>query len=216
MLNQFFQHIFAINLPRCPERRAHCERIFKLCGWQVEFVEGFDSGNYPDDGQGMHDGAYGACISHMKVIGMAIERGLDNYLVFEDDILVDKQIEKLLPEYLPHVPTDWDFLYLGWLPWCGHDHFPGRFADRVWGMNGAHAIGVRNTVYHRWLAKMATLTHHCDTAAAMLAGRMLHPQDGDAKAYCLTRNLITQGGFGSLFWPDNPDIPGPEVLEKYL
>lgn len=217
MLNSFFSHIFAINLKRCPERRAHCERIFKLCGWDVEFVEGFDTAGWPDDLQGMHDGAYGACISHMKVVAVAIERGLSNYLVFEDDLLVDKQSPMVLGSYLAAVPKDWDFIYLGWLPWCGHDREQiNGSIDRVWGMNGAHAMGVRNTMFVPWLCKLALLKHHCDTAASMLAGSMLHQKQGDAKAYCFTRNLITQGGFGSLFWPGNPDIPGPEVLDKYL
>lgn len=209
MINDFFDKVFCINLRSAVDRRAHCERLFKLLGWQVEFIDGFDSSAWPDNGLGMFPGCYGASISHAMCAARAVRDGHPNYLVFEDDLLMVRDIAERLPLFLNAVPNDWGLLYLGWIPWCQHNRTPvNSHIDRVTGMNGAHAFAVNETVYGHYLCHLLNFREHCDTCAAFV--------QQSCRAYAFNENLISQGGFGSLAFPVNKNIPGPEILKEYL
>lgn len=207
VLNSFFQKIWCVNLKRREDRREHCQRLFKHCGWDVEWVEALDTQDWPRLNF-HHGGAVGASLSHARLVSRAIAEKFGNFLVFEDDLLMDKKIVELMPEYLAAVPPDWDFLYLGWIPWCTHYRKPvNQFIDRVWGMNGMQATGIRHTMFAPYLQKLLELKDHCDTCAASFQEKV--------NSYGVSRNLIAQGGFGSDACPHR-GIWGNSVVSDFL
>jgi GR25 family glycosyltransferase involved in LPS biosynthesis len=60
---------------------------------------------------------YLACLfSHLSIYKTALDRGYKSILIFEDDVLIHKDIKTLLQIVMKNVPSNWDLLYLGYLP----------------------------------------------------------------------------------------------------
>ena len=55
----------------------------------------------------------GCLLSHAEVARRAIKDGLSNYLVFEDDAILDPKFDQLFDEFVRNVPKTWDQIYLG-------------------------------------------------------------------------------------------------------
>ena len=58
-------------------------------------------------------GDIGCKESHRKVAMMAKDRGLRNYLVFEDDVDLAPNFELQFDKFIGQLPEDWDMLYFG-------------------------------------------------------------------------------------------------------
>lgn len=121
-LNNYFEHIFCINLKRRIDRKLEAEAEFSKHGIKnVEFIEGIDGLTLPQpqvmsmDGSIPSKGDIGCAKSHKKVAELARERGISKYLVLEDDIqFVDKINDgSTFESYMRYVPNDVDVLYYG-------------------------------------------------------------------------------------------------------
>jgi GR25 family glycosyltransferase involved in LPS biosynthesis len=121
-----FDKIFVINLE---ERTDRLERVSDLLHYlQIPFekvsaihkstVQGLHSSlihNYPETTLTLP--GYLACLlSHLSIYKTAIDRGYKSILIFEDDILVHKNIKDLFKNVMNNIPLNWDVLYLGYLP----------------------------------------------------------------------------------------------------
>lgn len=119
MLHDYFPHIFCINLPRRTDRLVQAKEEFAKHGIVVEFVEAVDGMELDmpnctsSDGTPVSRGDLGCTLSHLKVAQIAKCRQLPSYFVFEDDVELHPDFNKLLPLYLGYFPHDWDMLYLG-------------------------------------------------------------------------------------------------------
>ena len=51
--------------------------------------------------------------AHLDCVRDAKEKGYKKILIFEDDIIVDKNSNKLFPKIINEIGDDWDLLYLG-------------------------------------------------------------------------------------------------------
>ncbi len=119
MLNNYFDHIFCINLERRTDRRIQAEEEFKKIGLDVEFVTGVDGTKLDikpmisKDATMVSRGDLGCTLSHLKVVKLAKERGYKNYLVLEDDVEFSETFNADFESWMKQVPADWQMLYFG-------------------------------------------------------------------------------------------------------
>ena len=119
LIQTSFQNIFCVNLKRRPDRLIEIKEELKKHNINVEFVVGIDGKtlNLPDmissDGEAIHKGDIGCAQSHLKIAKIAKQRGMKNYLVFEDDAQLIDNFNDVFPIYFSQLPQDWNFFYLG-------------------------------------------------------------------------------------------------------
>lgn len=104
----FFDDIVCINLNISKERKLHCQNVFKKLNIPARF---FTAQKHP------YGGFYGCFHSHIEVVKSAYERGLDNILVFEDDVLPSPSYsEEKLAKAIEFLISseEWDVFYLGY------------------------------------------------------------------------------------------------------
>jgi len=94
---------FIINLDHRTDRLQAIDKEFKYMGWEYE--------RFP----AVNTGCYNGCIlSHIEVARIAKERGLDCYMVFEDDAVFMPYIKKKLTEYNELLDKiEWDMFHFG-------------------------------------------------------------------------------------------------------
>lgn len=113
----FFGDIVCINLEHRKDRREHAESVFK----QNEIPARFLTVTKHPNG-----GVYGCFDSHIKIVLESYRKGLDNVLVFEDDLIPTNSynINNLMNAIsFMNKERNWDILYLGYLV------FNPNFAD---------------------------------------------------------------------------------------
>jgi GR25 family glycosyltransferase involved in LPS biosynthesis len=132
MLNDYFPHIFCINLDRREDRLARFDAMakandFTYTRWPA--VDGRElrdpNGNLMEENERRRMEL--ACkVSHARLIRYAKSQGMSHILVFEDDAVLDKGWEAKIHEPLfpstyglgieineTHCTADWHMLYLG-------------------------------------------------------------------------------------------------------
>jgi len=94
---------FIINLDHRTDRLEAIDKEFKFMEWEYE--------RFP----AVNTGCYNGCIlSHIEVAKIAKERGLDCYMVFEDDAIFMPYIKKKLTEYNELLDKiEWDMFHFG-------------------------------------------------------------------------------------------------------
>lgn len=113
-----FDRTIVISLRRRQDRGRHFLDQWALLSdqWDGEFVltPGIDVQQCPPPAWwNTHIGAWGCYQSHVRAIERALNDGLLNLMVFEDDALLgDRLVDRTL-DFLEIIPDDWDMLYLG-------------------------------------------------------------------------------------------------------
>ena len=129
--------ILVINLKRSTDRRKSIEQQLDRLQLPFKFIEGVDAQNFTteqsakfEEGKsaGTHalrPGLFGSSWAHIKVYEHVISNNIPKALVLEDDLLIDKEILRILKEkWLEE--NWWDFVHLGYTPanwdlfisWC--------------------------------------------------------------------------------------------------
>ena len=129
-LEQFFDKILVVTVPRFKERHAAVAK--KLEGLPFEFFWGADklaltpefiSENYNEtkarrlqrQGKALNSGEIACSLSHRMVYEAMIQNGWKKVLILEDDVLpLEKELDQL-PDALQELPPDWELVYLGYL-----------------------------------------------------------------------------------------------------
>ena len=127
--------IFCITLKNTPNRTSYAENHFKKNKLDVTFFEGINAKNfglttvipYMDDiyfnhpnwkpgDSPMHfisQGQLGCLLSHFALWKTISYLPYDEYIIFEDDVvLYDNFIEKFI-DYKSRLPQDWQYVFLG-------------------------------------------------------------------------------------------------------
>jgi len=140
----FFEQIFCINLDSRPDRWEDFLKEAKKIGIQ-DRVTRF-SGVVPPSG----DGAVGCKVSTLKIIELAKEKNLKNFLIFEDDVVFSKDTVKNMVFSIHQLPEDWDMFYLGInLKKQSFKYSPNLV--KVEGGRTTHAVAYRNSIYQKIL-----------------------------------------------------------------
>ena len=113
------QRCVVLNLKRRPDRLALAEA--QLTKWHpdwpdpqiIEAVDGWGNPACPPEYRNRMKGAWGCKMSHLRVLKAAIDDGLDNLLVLEDDLLLDDDFAEKADRFFGSVPQDWEICFLG-------------------------------------------------------------------------------------------------------
>lgn len=156
-LNDFFDHIYCLNLDKRIDRWKVCEREFDRLGIEVERFTACDGEavlqEIPDEKKQfitVKPGALGLNISHQSLLMDAMEKKYNSFLLFEDDIEFSPTFMEDFDRFSEEVPVNWEILYLGgnldlWQP-------TRQFSEHVY--NGdrilaAHAVGFQKRTFQR-------------------------------------------------------------------
>ncbi len=137
-LNQYFDHIYVLNLRRRVDRRIEMNNKLNYLGIKAEFVEAVDGysplplleyeifASQPIGGKGSHPleyhrkrkaienaGAWGCLKSYLGMIEDAKNRGFQRILCLEDDAVFHRDFENRFQQAISVIPPDWKLLYLG-------------------------------------------------------------------------------------------------------
>ena len=159
-INTFFDKVFYINLDHDVERNEQMIAQFKKYGiTNYERISGTVLNEIPSKMYWRNFnierlnkkyilGGLGARNSHWRITQIAIERGYEKILIFEDDVIFQMDPNELLRANVENL-KDWDMLFFG-----GHEehHFNGQIVL-------AHAYGLNR--------KLIEETYHMLPASGM-------------------------------------------------
>lgn len=118
VLNDFFDHIYVLNLPRSEDRRRSIKHNLPF---EYEFFRGVDGSVVRNlwekqDNHHFKNPNYLACtLSHLLIYRDALDRGYGNILILEDDVLPHMGLVEN-PAILVDLPEYKNLLYLGYIP----------------------------------------------------------------------------------------------------
>lgn len=121
-INKYFDNIYVLNLDRRTDRYEKVKEKMDQLGINFERFSAIDGNNISDSehdfskfvqGRGMIENKYAlACLrSHIEIIKDAKKNGYKRILIFEDDVLISKDINVHIQK-LRNI-DDWKLLYLG-------------------------------------------------------------------------------------------------------
>jgi hypothetical protein len=161
-LNNFFDHIYCINLKRRIDRWEECKEEFDKHQLKVERFEAVDGKSYDwsdyttifpfGKGHDLESGKISKSIAglaktHQLILQDAIDNKYESILILEDDVVFDDLLNYKFPLLTKELPADWSLLYLGTQNFTD---YPTKITNRLGKPNeslGLHAIGIRSTVY---------------------------------------------------------------------
>ena len=160
----YFDKVFCINLDSRLDRWQFATEEFKKYSLDVERIPGIDGSKmnleFPPE---IKEGAVGCALSQLFTIKYAKQLGLNKFLLLEDDIQFDKNINELFSQYISEVPSNWDMLYLG------GQHFHGmnleQVSEHVYKCEYtlcAHSVAINSTVFDMFIDKLIDITKPCD------------------------------------------------------
>ena len=164
ILTDYFDRTFCINLDSRPDRWKDAQKEFTKHSFNVERVPGVEGAkmnlDFPPE---IKEGAVGCALSQFFCIKYAKQLGLNSFLLLEDDIQFDENINELFNQYITEVPSDWDMLYLG------GQHFHGmnlqKVSEHVYKCEytlSAHSVAFSNKVFNRFIDNLINITKPCD------------------------------------------------------
>lgn len=113
---KFVDKIYCINLDRRPDRWELASQQFIKHGLQVERFPAVDGRDFKKEYR-QDNGNNGCTLSHYFIIERAKLLGLDAVMVFEDDVELHRDFQKLLHVVLTDLKEmhydDWSMLYFG-------------------------------------------------------------------------------------------------------
>lgn len=193
-LNTVVDKVFVLNLKRRPDRLALFRKQAENIGLtNYEVFEALDAkalGLSHKDSL-IHPGMVGCYDSHVKIMQKCIDEGIESYLVFEDDALFIDGFNFYLDIAWPHIPTDWEFLYLGYTEHHGFNTHLKQINEfvvipqSVWGTQG---FMVRGTdAIKRLLKGLETMIMQidCQLSQVVLRGKKI-------KHYCVFPSIVNQ------------------------
>lgn len=105
--------VFVINLPEATERKEGIIKELNKTDLDYEFVVPEESDEEIDPIQGWTNGANSLRLTTIKLVRQALEEGLDNIWIWEDDCIIDKSEFGNMMDYLPTMLLeDFDFIHL--------------------------------------------------------------------------------------------------------
>lgn len=122
------------------------------------------------DGTPISNGDIGCVLSHLKLVKMARQSGIPNYLVLEDDVEFAPDFNDRFSEAIGELPADWDMLYLG----GSHMEEPVPVTQHIARISNTfttHAIGIRHTVYDDLIAVWEKQNEKVDISLSSLHRR---------------------------------------------
>jgi len=110
-MNDFFDHIYCINLDKRTDRWEECQQQFKKHNLLVERFSAID-GSKINNPTKLMPGEYGILSTHIELIKDAKKKGYKNILILEDDVEFIDNLNDMFNLMKEQIPNDWVMLYL--------------------------------------------------------------------------------------------------------
>lgn len=137
-INNYFDEVYLINLERRKDRMIKVDNKLKDVGISYKRIKGYD-------GQLLKEfvdpkilvrrtpGYLGCLLSHLEIIKLSYNQGLEKILILEDDIIIHRNIneefERIINTLDIENNLDWDLLYLGGGQCTGSFKLPEEYND---------------------------------------------------------------------------------------
>lgn len=188
-LNNFFEHIFVINLDRRTDRMDHIEDLFSKHNISFERISAIDgsirsvlhSFKSLKRTKILTASAYGCLLSHIKAVELARKRRYKNILIFEDDIIFHNKFKTLLHK-IHRIPKFWEILYLGCSQKKCNQYKPSSGFYVANKSRGTFAYAINGSIYNDVLRLWKIRDHPVDVALETIQARK--------KSYVIHENLI--------------------------
>jgi GR25 family glycosyltransferase involved in LPS biosynthesis len=185
-LNDFFDKIYCINLDDRKDRMVDAAKQFHKHNLWVERVPGINGSNmnliFPPE---IKKGAVGCALSQLFTLKLAKQIKAKTFLLLEDDIEFDEDLNSKFNKYRAEIPNDWDMLYLG------GQHFHGmnltQVSEHIYRCEytlAAHSVAFKYTVYDRFINNLIDITKPCDVHYAQ--------SHKEINAYVIVQHLTWQ------------------------
>jgi GR25 family glycosyltransferase involved in LPS biosynthesis len=124
-INRYFDHVYCLNLPECKDRAEMTISRAQVFGLSFTFFPAISGKLFSDIHSSyssnrittITNANYMACaLSHLSIYRHALANGYSRVLVIEDDLLFNRNMDRIFSESINEVPDDWRLLYLAWIP----------------------------------------------------------------------------------------------------
>lgn len=175
MLNNYFDHIYCLNLDKRTDKWSECEEEFKNLGIIVERFSAID-GSLIDPAEIPHPHVPNRIAWRLSVINIfldAKEKGYKNFLLLEDDIEFYYKFNDSLDDVMSQLPNDWDCFWFS-----GNSVFASLIpiSPNIYKTAGTvctHCIAFKNTSYDLIINELDNLNHFAgDNAIASLHDKL--------------------------------------------
>jgi len=118
-INNFFEKIYVINLKKDDNKRKNISDQFNKYNINFEFFEGIygKESDYVNELKKnikkLNYGELGLLLTYKNIFNDAINKGYNNILIFEDDVILHNDFNNLFSEKIQSIPDDWAILRLG-------------------------------------------------------------------------------------------------------
>ena len=172
-LNNYFDHIYCLNLLRRPDRKVHAQEQFTKYGIEVEWWTAIDGKEvHSQYATPLNAGELGIVLSNIEILKDAKEKGYQTIAVIEDDISFNDEIRNI-DDYFAHLPSDCDMLYLSS---NRNSHVAGTPQPEVVNERvirlvhsfSTHFIGIQGRMYDVIIDKLTPLQLQLDVYYAQL------------------------------------------------
>lgn len=147
----FFEKIYCINLDSRTDRWKECQEEFSKVGI-LERVERISGIVFEGHGSKKQNACYGNHLTHAKILRKAQDLGLNNVLIFEDDVEFFSNAEKNLSLSINNLRknhSNWDMLYLG----CNLDRYQAFQVDenliKLTGAFATHGYAINKSLFRK-------------------------------------------------------------------
>lgn len=130
-INSFFDHVYVLSLKRATNRHDQLQKNLKGLDWsffwgvdKIELNEQnvLDTGIYDDSGhrslkrthRSMSLGEIACALSHRGIYQDILEKGYQNALILEDDVMPNPDADAKFRNALAQLPQNWELLMLGY------------------------------------------------------------------------------------------------------
>lgn len=163
-LNDYVDAIYCINLDDRKDRWIECQKEFSKFNLSVERISAIKgSGMNLDFPTEIKEGAVGCALSQLFTLKLAKQNNLNSFLLLEDDIEFDVDINSKFNSFYREIPNDWDMIYLGGQHYHGMNLL--KITDNIYKCEYtlcAHSVIFKNTIYDRFIDKLIDITKPCD------------------------------------------------------
>jgi len=186
MANKFFEKAYYINLDKRPERKIYIEKQLQKVGIDAERFPGIipsEKLNFPTIGH------RGCVLSHRAVIQKALDDGLKNVLIIEDDCVFTEEfpnISKLMIADMLFLKPRWDFLFFYYKECCGYTKTKeiSKNLQYIEGTAKTHFYGVNKNAYKKVLKLIDTYSDSI--------GQIYHAESTDFDVIAPMSDLVNQ------------------------
>ena len=112
LMNNFFDHIYCINLDKRTDRWEDCVKQFNKHNLSVERFSAIDGVNI-ENTTNLKPGELGLLRTHISIINDAKKNNYKNILILEDDVEFMGNLNEIFDSVKNQIPNDWVMLYLG-------------------------------------------------------------------------------------------------------